>query len=368
MQSFRAVLALFALAVVLPAHTASADDYPNRPVHLVFPYSAGGVSDLARLVAERLGERWRQPVLVEVRPGASGNVGAEFVARAPADGYTLLIAPPPPLAINQSLFARLGYDPAAFVPVTVVASMPNLLVATRALPASNLRELLDYAKANPDRLSYASTGNGGTPHLSAELLKAQGQVRIVHVPYQGIASALPDLVAGRVDLMFANLAGVMPLVKDGRLKVLAVASAERLAQLPERANRARDAARICLRQLAGARRAGADTARGGREDCARGAGGSANARGGRTSAPARRRSGGQHAGTSARVHSPRSPALGAGDPQRSDQARLRRTPSCSTPAPPCRPAASPVSPMSTRRPTREPTSRSSTLSSAAWRR
>jgi len=110
--------------------------------------------------------------------------------------------------------------------------MPNLLVATRALPASNLRELLDYAKANPDRLSYASTGNGGTPHLSAELLKAQGQVRIVHVPYQGIASALPDLVAGRIDLMFANLTSVMPLVKDGRLKVLAAASAERLAQLP----------------------------------------------------------------------------------------------------------------------------------------
>jgi tripartite-type tricarboxylate transporter receptor subunit TctC len=232
MQSFRAALALFALAAVLPAHTAPADDYPNRPIHLVFPYSAGGVSDMARLVAERLGERWHQPVLVEVRPGASGNVGAEFVARAPADGYTLLITPPPPLAINQSLFARLGYDPAAFVPVTVVASMPNLLVATRALPASNLRELLDYAKANPNRLSYASTGNGGTPHLSAELLKAQGQVRIVHVPYQGIASALPDLVTGRVDMMFANLAAVMPLVKDGRLKVLAVASAERLAQLP----------------------------------------------------------------------------------------------------------------------------------------
>lgn len=232
MSTFRAVLALLALAAVLPAHTAPADDYPNRPVHLVFPYSAGGVSDLARLVAERLGERWRQPVLVEVRPGASGNVGAEFVARAPADGYTLLVTPPPPLAINQSLFSNLGYDPAAFVPVTVVCSMPNLLVATRALPVSNLRELLNYAKANPERLSYASTGNGGTPHLSAELLKAQGQVRIVHIPYQGIASALPDLVAGRVDLMFANLTGVMPLVKDGRLKVLAVASAERLPQLP----------------------------------------------------------------------------------------------------------------------------------------
>ena len=232
MRTLRAVLALLTLAAVLPAHTASAEEFPNRPVHLVFPFSAGGVSDLARLVAERLGERWRQPVLVEIRPGASGNIGAEFVARAPADGYTLLITPPPPLAINGSLFTRLGYDPSAFVPVTIVASMPNVLVATRTLPASNLRELLDYAKSNPERLSYASTGNGGTPHLSAEWLKAQGKVRIVHVPYQGIASALPDLVAGRVDLMFANLTGVMPLVKDGRLKVLAVASAERLPSLP----------------------------------------------------------------------------------------------------------------------------------------
>ena len=152
------------------AHAASADDYPNRAIHLVFPYAAGGVSDLARVIGERLGERLRQPVLLETRPGASGNVGAEAVARAPADGYTLLLTPPPPLAINQSLFARLGYDPAAFVPVTVLVSMPNLLVATRALPASNLRELIAHAKAHPGRLSYASTGNGGTPHLSAERL------------------------------------------------------------------------------------------------------------------------------------------------------------------------------------------------------
>jgi tripartite-type tricarboxylate transporter receptor subunit TctC len=228
-----AVLVSLALGTaVVPARGAPADDYPNRPIHFIFPYATGGVADLARLVGEKLGTRLNQPVLLETRPGASGNLGAEFVARAPADGYTLLITPPPPLSINQSLFAKLGYDPAAFVPVTVVASMPNLLVATRGLPASTVRELIDYAKANPDRLSYASTGNGGTPHLSAERLKAQAGVRMVHVPYQGIASALPDLVAGRVDIMFANATGVMPLVKDGRLKVLAVASTERLALLP----------------------------------------------------------------------------------------------------------------------------------------
>ena len=196
MQRIRVMVALLTLAAVAAARSAPVDGFPDRPVQLVFPYPAGGISDVARLIAERLGERWGQPVRVETRPGASGNIGAEFVARAPADGYTLLISPPPPLAINHSLFAKLGHDPASFVPVTVLCSMPNLLVATRALPASTLRELLDYAKANPDRLSYASTGNGGTPHLSAELLKAQAQVRIVHVPYQGIASALPDLVAG----------------------------------------------------------------------------------------------------------------------------------------------------------------------------
>jgi tripartite-type tricarboxylate transporter receptor subunit TctC len=228
------VLALGAGALLSrEAHAAPADDYPNRAIHLVFPYSAGGVSDLARLVGDRLGERLHQPVLLETRPGASGNLGAEAVARAPADGYTLLVTPPPPLAINQSLFAKLGYDPAALVPVTVLASLPNLLVATRALPASNLRELIAHAKAQPGRLSYASTGNGGTPHLSAERLKADAGVSIVHIPYQGISAALPDLVAGRVDIMFANTTSVLPLVKDGRLKVLAVASAERLALLPD---------------------------------------------------------------------------------------------------------------------------------------
>ena len=235
---FMHVLVLVAALVVgaLPgreAHAAPTDDYPNRAIHLVFPYSAGGVSDLARLVGDRLGERLHQPVLLETRPGASGNLGAEAVARAPGDGYTLLVTPPPPLAINRSLFARLGYDPAAFVPVTVLASMPNLLVATRALPASNLRELIAHAKTQPGRLSYASTGNGGTPHLSAERLKADAGVSIVHIPYQGISAALPDLVAGRVDIMFANTTSVLPLVRDGRLKVLAVASSERLALLPD---------------------------------------------------------------------------------------------------------------------------------------
>jgi tripartite-type tricarboxylate transporter receptor subunit TctC len=131
--------------------------------------------------------------------GASGNIGAEAVARAEPDGYTLLASPPPPLAINQSLFAKLPFDPGAFAPITVLAAVPNVLVANRGVPASTVQELLDYARANPDRLSYASTGNGGTPHLTAERLKAIAGVRIVHVPYKGIPAAIPDLVAGGLD-------------------------------------------------------------------------------------------------------------------------------------------------------------------------
>jgi tripartite-type tricarboxylate transporter receptor subunit TctC len=214
------------------AQAASADDYPSRPVRIIFPFPTGSVADLTRVVADKLGERFKQPFVVENKPGATGNIGAESVARADPDGHTLMATPPPPLAVNQSLFARLGYDPAAFVPVTLIATMPNVLVAHPQLPASNVRELLDYAKANPDRLSYASTGNGGTPHLTTERFKSAGGVRILHVPYQGIANAMPDLVAGRVDIMFVNLSGVLPLIADGRLKALAVASAERLTALP----------------------------------------------------------------------------------------------------------------------------------------
>ena len=182
-------LATIVAGVVAVVPAPAQAPFPARPIRIVVPYTAGtGIDVLARVVGQKLSDRLKVAVVIDNRPGASGNIAAEFVARAPADGYTLLITPPPPLAINQSLFSKLGYDAAAFVTVTLVCSMPNLLVATRALPASNLRELLDYAQANPERLSYASTGNGGTPHLSAELLKSEGQVHMVHVPYQGIAA------------------------------------------------------------------------------------------------------------------------------------------------------------------------------------
>lgn len=225
-------IAMSSLACAVVGPVLAADDYPSRPIRIVYPYPAGGVSDLTHFVADKLAQRFRQPVVIETRPGASGSIGAEVVARAQPDGYTLIATPPPPLAINQSLFPKLAYVPAAFVPVTVIATMPNLLVANRQLPVSDVRELLAYAKAHPDRLSYASTGNGGTPHLTAEHFKGAGGVNIVHVPYQGISSAMPDLASGRVDIMFANLTAVQSMVAAGKLKVLAVASGERLPELP----------------------------------------------------------------------------------------------------------------------------------------
>ena len=225
--------ALAAVLVALPPFATAQDQYPSRLVRIIVPFAAGTVADhFPRIVAERLAERWRQPVIVENRVGASGNIGAEAVARAEPDGYTLLASAPPPLAINQSLFPKLAFDPAAFVPITVLCSVPNVLVANPHVPASNVSELLAYARAHPDHLSYGSTGNGGTPHLTAERLKRMGGVRIVHVPYRSVPQATIDMLAGRVDIMFANLGGVLPNIKEGKLKALAVASAERVDSLP----------------------------------------------------------------------------------------------------------------------------------------
>jgi tripartite-type tricarboxylate transporter receptor subunit TctC len=209
------------------------DAYPARPIRIVVPFPAGGTADLLpRIVGERLTARFGQPVLVENRPGAAGNIGAEAVFKADADGYTLLATPPSPLAINQSLYTKLAFDPAAFVPVGVIAAVPNALLAHPKVTAATVPELIAHARANPDKLNYASQGSGTTSHLTAELFKSMANVRITHVPYKGSAPALTDLLGGQVELMFDNLGASMQHVRAGKLKAIAVGSPRRVAALP----------------------------------------------------------------------------------------------------------------------------------------
>jgi tripartite-type tricarboxylate transporter receptor subunit TctC len=210
----------------------AAEEYPQRAVRIIVPYPAGGSADvLPRILGDWLSRKWAQPVLIENRAGAGGNVGAEAAARAAPDGYTLLATPPGPLAINQNLYPRLPFDPAAFVPVTIMARIPNALLVNPKVPAANAAELIAYARANPGKLSYASQGNGTTSHLAGEQFKLAAGVDIVHVPYRGSAPALNGLVGGEVDLMFDNLGVSLGLVSGGALKLLAIASDHRLLAL-----------------------------------------------------------------------------------------------------------------------------------------
>ena len=225
-------LALAAMLAVLPQ--ADAQDYPSRPVKIIVPFPAGGTADvMPRVIGEWLSRKWGQPVVVENRTGAAGNIGAEAVAKAEPDGYTLLSAPPPPLVINQNLYPKLGFDPSEFVPIVIMGRVPNALVVNPKLPLNSVAEVIAYAKANPGKLTSATQGNGTTSHLTSELFQMMAEVKFQHVPYRGSAPALTDLVAGSVDLMFDNLGVSLPLVKGGQLKLLGVATPKRMASLPD---------------------------------------------------------------------------------------------------------------------------------------
>lgn len=214
--------------------SGTAASYPTKPIHIIVPFPAGGSADvLPRIVAEKLSAKWGQPVIVENRPGAAGNIGAEAVFNAEPDGYTLLSTPPPPLVMNPSLYPKLAFDPLAFVPVSVIAAVPSALLVHPKVSATSVRELIAYARDNPERLNYASQGNGTTSHLTSELFKSLTGVKIVHVPYKGTAPALADLLAGQVDMMFDNLGVSLQHVKAGRLRALAVGSERRIAALPD---------------------------------------------------------------------------------------------------------------------------------------
>jgi tripartite-type tricarboxylate transporter receptor subunit TctC len=218
---------------------AEAQEWPQKPVRIVVPFPAGGAADLVpRSVADKLSAQWGQPVIVDNRPGAAGNIGADQVFKSEPDGYTLLSAPPPPLVINRLLYPSLPYDATQFVPVSVIAAIPNVLLVNPKVGARSVAELIAIAKANPGKLNYASQGSGTTSHLTAELFKsmaggAEGPLRITHVPYKGSAPALADLVGGQVDMMCDNLGVSLPQVKAGKLVALAVASPRRSPALPD---------------------------------------------------------------------------------------------------------------------------------------
>jgi tripartite-type tricarboxylate transporter receptor subunit TctC len=229
------MLALLLLQSALVSRSAQADHYPDRPVKIIVPFAAGGTADaVPRLVGDWLSRKWGQPVLVENRTGAAGNIGAEFAYRSAPDGYTLLASPPPPLVINQSLYPKLGFDPAKFAPIAVMAHVPNaLIVNPKTIKTSSVPELIAYLRQNPEKVTAATQGHGTTSHLTAELFQLMAKVKLRFIPYRGSAPALQGLLAGDVDLMFDNLGVSLPLVEAGSLRLLAVASAQRLASLPD---------------------------------------------------------------------------------------------------------------------------------------
>jgi tripartite-type tricarboxylate transporter receptor subunit TctC len=208
--------------------------YPTHVVKIVVPSLPGSTTDIvARLVANELSEMWGKPVIVENMAGAAMAIGAEYVARAAPDGYTLLICPPSPVSIQQLLYHDLKYDPLKFTPIAMLAKIPNVLSVRPDFPANTIQELLAYGKANPGKLTYASQGAGSTAHLSGSELEVLGGIKMVHVPYNGAQPALRDVMAGNVDMFFDTLATSVPLYKDGKLKLLGVASEERSKDVPE---------------------------------------------------------------------------------------------------------------------------------------
>jgi tripartite-type tricarboxylate transporter receptor subunit TctC len=227
-------LAATLVALLALVGSVKAQDYPARAVKIVVPFPAGGTADVVpRVVGEWLSRKWGQPVIIENRTGAAGNIGAELVYKAEPDGYTLLSAPPPPLVINQNLYPKLNFDPAQFVPIVNMARVPNSLVINPKFPIANVAELISYARANPGKVTSATQGNGATSHLTSEMFQMMASVKFQHVPYRGSAPALTDLVAGTVNIMFDNLGVSLALVKGGQLKLVAVATPKRMASLPD---------------------------------------------------------------------------------------------------------------------------------------
>ena len=233
----RRLLLLAALSATLSAgpNLAAAQAWPSKPLRLVAPYAAGGPIDIsARLLAAKLQESLGQPVVVENRPGAGGNIGVDLIAKGPADGYTLVMSAIATLAINPTLYPSLPYDPLKDLRhVTLLVQVPNVLIVTNDLPAKNVKELIALAKQRPGRLDFGSGSNGSTGHLAGEMFKMMTGTYMVHIPYKGSAPALADMMAGRIHLMFDNLASALPSIKSEKVRALGVTTLKRSSFLPE---------------------------------------------------------------------------------------------------------------------------------------
>lgn len=233
-SKMKAAVLLAAIATGL-AFNAAAQDYPSRPIRVIVPFPPGGSTDiLARTVFQQLGQKWKQSIIIDNRPGASGMIGTEMAARAEPDGYTLLMGSGGPLTINPALYAKLPYDPIKdFIPITVIAVVPNIVVANPSLPVHSIKELIALAKSEPGKLAFASTGNGTPGHLAGEMFKTMTGTDMLHVPYKGSAPSVSAVLGGEVALNFTTTPPVVPLVKSGKLRALAVTSSTRIPDLPD---------------------------------------------------------------------------------------------------------------------------------------
>jgi len=228
----RVISTLLCLGLGLSS-VAQAQDYPTKPIRIVVPFTAGGgVDGLGRALAEKLAAKLGQPVIVDNRPGASGNIAAEYVYRSPPDGYTLFVGGDGTMAVNKMLFAKLNFEPEKFEPISLLAVSPMMITVNARVPVQSLQELIAYGKANPGRLTFGSAGAGGASHLAAEVFQKSTGARFVHVPYKGILQAFTDVLAGHVDMMFGFEASVGPHMHDGKVRVLAVTGAKRHPALP----------------------------------------------------------------------------------------------------------------------------------------
>ncbi len=230
-----AVAALFAYTAIFAGSSLAQTVYPAKAIRYVVPFPAGGPLDIvARAIGQELNKSWGQAVVIDNRPGAGGNIGADLVAKAPADGYTILMGAVSTHAINVTLYNKLPYDPIRdFAPVTLITSVPNVLVVHPSVPANNVKELIALAKSRPGQLNFASGSTGSAGHLAGELFNSMAGVRMTHIPYKGAAPAVVDLMAGHVSLMFDNMSSALPNIKATRVRALAVTTLKRSPLLPQ---------------------------------------------------------------------------------------------------------------------------------------